>query len=94
VAEVVLDANVLVAMLDSSDSWARDASVLGRRLTGEGNKRASFSSTKRSVWSWGRTGRLSFNDALLVVLQRERVIDEIATFDSGFDSIPGFRRIH
>lgn len=42
----------------------------------------------------GTPRRVSFDDALLVVPQRERVVDEGATVDSGFDSIPGFRRIH
>ena len=40
-------------------------------------------------------GRLNvnFNDALLVVLQREGVIGEVASFDQGFDVVPTFRRI-
>ena len=36
---------------------------------------------------------LNFNDALLVVLQREGLIDEVASFDRGFDLLPDFRRI-
>jgi predicted nucleic acid-binding protein len=38
-------------------------------------------------------GRINFNDALLVVLQREGVIGEVASFDQGFDTVPAFRRI-
>jgi predicted nucleic acid-binding protein len=37
--------------------------------------------------------RLNFNDALLVVLQREGLIDEVASFDRGFDVVPDFRRV-
>ena len=35
-------------------------------------------------------GSLKANDALLVALQRERVIDTLATFDRGFESVADF----
>lgn len=38
-------------------------------------------------------GRLNFNDALLVVLQREGTSGDVASFDAGFDAVPDFRRI-
>ncbi len=38
-------------------------------------------------------GRLNWNDALLVVLQREGIVGEVASFDDGFEAIPKFRRI-
>jgi predicted nucleic acid-binding protein len=38
-------------------------------------------------------GELNANDALLVVLEREGAIDNLASFDSGFDDVEGFRRI-
>lgn len=38
-------------------------------------------------------GTLNFNDALLVVLRREGVIDSVASFDQGFDQVEGFGRI-
>jgi predicted nucleic acid-binding protein len=38
-------------------------------------------------------GALNSNDALLVVLEREGAIDNLASFDSGFDAVEGFRRI-
>jgi predicted nucleic acid-binding protein len=42
----------------------------------------------------GETGaKLNFNDALLVVLQREGLIGEVASFDRGFDVLPDFRRV-
>jgi predicted nucleic acid-binding protein len=37
-------------------------------------------------------GRLNFNDALLVVLQREGTIGEVASFDTGFDAVQEFHR--
>jgi hypothetical protein len=37
-------------------------------------------------------GRLNVNDALLVVLQRDGVIGDLASFDTGFDGVDGFRR--
>ncbi|HMJ10780.1 MAG TPA: type II toxin-antitoxin system VapC family toxin [Polyangiaceae bacterium] len=39
------------------------------------------------------SGKLNFNDALLVALQREGTIGGIASFDSDFDTVPGFRRL-
>jgi len=39
------------------------------------------------------SARLNFNDALLVVLQREGLIGEVASFDRGFDVLPDFRRV-
>jgi predicted nucleic acid-binding protein len=38
-------------------------------------------------------GRLNFNDALLVALQREGSIGEVASFDAGFDVVPDFTRV-
>lgn len=38
-------------------------------------------------------GILNFNDGLLVVLQHEGVIDELASFDEAFDAVEAFRRI-
>ena len=38
-------------------------------------------------------GALNFNDALLVVLQREAVVGEVASFDAGFDAVAGFVRL-
>lgn len=38
------------------------------------------------------SGTLNFNDALLVVLQRDAVIDDVASFDKGFDAVADFRR--
>jgi predicted nucleic acid-binding protein len=38
-------------------------------------------------------GRLNFNDALLVVLQRLALIDDVASLDNGFDVVEDFRRI-
>lgn len=38
-------------------------------------------------------GALNANDALLVVLEREGAIDSLASFDSGFDAVAGFRRM-
>lgn len=38
-------------------------------------------------------GRLNFNDGMLVVLQREGVIGDVASFDRGFDAVRGFRCI-
>jgi predicted nucleic acid-binding protein len=38
-------------------------------------------------------GVLNFNDGLLVVLQREGIIGDVASFDEGFDVVPDFRRL-
>ncbi len=38
-------------------------------------------------------GALNFNDGLLVVLQRNVVIDDVASFDEAFDGVDGFRRL-
>jgi predicted nucleic acid-binding protein len=39
------------------------------------------------------SGRLNFNDALLVALQAEGSIGVVATFDEGFRDFPGFRHV-
>jgi len=44
-----------------------------------------------SVASTG--GKLNFNDAFIAVLQREGRIGPVATFDAGFDAVPGFVRV-
>jgi predicted nucleic acid-binding protein len=38
-------------------------------------------------------GKLNFNDAFIVVLQREGRVGPVATFDAGFDAVPGFVRV-
>jgi predicted nucleic acid-binding protein len=38
-------------------------------------------------------GRLNFNDAFIAVLQKEGRIGPVATFDAGFDAVPGFVRV-
>ena len=38
-------------------------------------------------------GRLNFNDAFIAVLQKEGHIGPVATFDAGFDAVPGFVRV-
>ncbi|MBE7483102.1 MAG: hypothetical protein HS104_24405 [Polyangiaceae bacterium] len=38
-------------------------------------------------------GALNFNDALLVVLQREGAIGDVASFDRALDTAEGFRRL-
>lgn len=38
-------------------------------------------------------GELNFNDARLVVMQRNGDITDVASFDGDFDAVEGFRRI-
>lgn len=141
--EVVLDANVIVALLDAADSLAEEAKTLGEQLRTEGAElvlldvlvgeavsvlcRRSRERRKEppdihqalaTVRRWDQdgsirwmaaeqerrmgaildvveetAGRLNFNDALLVVLQRAGVIGDLASFDTGFDSVRDFRRV-
>jgi predicted nucleic acid-binding protein len=68
-------------------SWAEGGFI--RWVAGEGKRR--IGSILDVI---GETGaRLNFNDALLVVLQREGIIGEVASFDRGFDVLPDFRRV-
>lgn len=141
-AECVLDANVLVAWIDSADSLharahnllkqieedgiepvlldvlvAEAVSVLCRRFRERrqrGDLAAMLAEFRRridpSTIQWvgaeaerlyegildqvaSTEGRLNFNDALIVVLQREGRIGQVATFDAGFDAVPGFVRV-
>jgi predicted nucleic acid-binding protein len=141
-AEVVLDANILVAWLDEGDSQHARASVLLDRLEQDGHqvvlldillseaisvlcRRArerreppDLSLILEVAKRWVRedavrwvaaeaevlfedvlgvveetSGRLNFNDGLLVVLQRLALIDDLASLDSGFDVVKDFRRI-
>ena len=75
-ADVVLDANILVAQ------FVRFVGAEHARLFGD---------VLDVVVRTG--GALNFNDALLVVLQRDGVIDQVATFDEGFSVVPEFRRL-
>ncbi len=38
-------------------------------------------------------GALNFNDAMLVTLQRDGTIGEVASFDGGFDVVASFARL-
>ena len=141
-ADVALDANVLVAWLDSADALHSRAKDLLDRLRSAGDapvfldvcvaeavsvtcRRARERKTRAPdlgafldvvVKLHGRgeitfvatlmetrfddvlgvvratSGVLNVNDALLVVLQRDGEIGDLALFDAGFDVIVGFRR--
>jgi predicted nucleic acid-binding protein len=142
-AEIVLDANVLVAWFDKNDVHHARALALIERLEGEGHtlvlldvvigesvsvlcRRArerqksppDVPAALMTVRRWAAEGairwmaqeaerlvgdildvmeatggRLNFNDALLVALQREGSIHDVASFDQGFDAAADFRRI-
>lgn len=142
-ADVVLDANILVALLYAGDvhhGRARDlverletaghaivlidvlvheaVSVLCRRAREKKTSPPELTKVLVAVRRWyddgyvrsvaaetqnlvpdvldvieATAGALNFNDALLVVLDREGIIDNLASFDSGFDVVPGFQRI-
>ncbi len=140
--EIVLDANVLVALLDGHDVHAPRASALASRLEAAGHiavvvdflvseaisvlsRRArerrvnppDLGPALATVKAWHderairflsaevqrlfptvlaviaeTQGALNFNDSLLVALQREGTIQDVASFDAGLDSATGFRR--
>jgi predicted nucleic acid-binding protein len=141
-AGVVIDANVLVAVLYAGDSKHADAltlleridqsgrdgemldvlvfealSVLARRAAERKTNPPDFARAAELVRSWisvglvrgvaaellaradevlsemkSSGGRLSANDALVVVLQRAGVIGSVATFDESLAAVPGFLR--
>lgn len=142
-AEIVLDANVLVGYLDANDVQHARASALIDRLQADGHasvlldvlvaeavsvlcrrareRKASppdLAAVLARVRRWHDAGEiepalsdvprfftdvldvieasagvLNFNDGLLVVLQRNAIIEDVASFDEGFDKANGFRRI-
>jgi predicted nucleic acid-binding protein len=142
-AEVVLDANVLVGYLDANDVHHARASALIDRLQADGHasvlldvlvaeavsvlcRRARERKASppdlvvvlARIRRWydageiepalsevarfftevldvieASAGALNFNDGLLVVLQRNTIIDDVASFDEGFDKVAGFRRV-
>jgi predicted nucleic acid-binding protein len=142
-AEVVLDANVIVALLYAADAQHQRAhalvdrlereqhsvvlvdflvlealSVLCRRATERKTTPPDLQAAITVIRGWFEGsevrflareserlaadvldviaesgGELNANDALLVVLEREGAIDNLASFDSGFDDVEGFRRI-
>lgn len=142
-AEVVLDANVIVALLYAADAQHQRAhtlvdrlereqhtvvlvdflvfealSVLCRRATERKTSPPDLQAAITLIRGWfdggevrflareserlagdvlsviaGSEGALNSNDALLVVLEREGAIDNLASFDGGFDAVEGFRRI-
>jgi predicted nucleic acid-binding protein len=83
-AEIVLDANVIVALLYADDSQHQRGEV--RFLAHECERLAG--SVLDIVTE--TAGSLNANDALSVALQRERVIDTLATFDRGFEIVTDF----
>ena len=142
-ADIALDANVIVADLDDGDVHHKRARELLDRLEREGHtlvlldvcvgeavsvvcrrareRKASppdLDKVLATVRNWhtegaitwvaveterlfdeviatveATNGRLNFNDAVLVALHRERVIDALASFDAGFDQVAGFKRL-
>lgn len=136
-AEVVLDANVLVGYLDANDVQHARASALLERLEADGHqsilldvlvaeavsvlcRRArerksnppDLAAVLDRVRRWhdageieatlsdahrffaevldvieATAGALNFNNGLLVVLQRNALIDDVASFDEGFDAV-------
>ena len=140
--DCVLDANVLVAWIDSADSLhtrahdlmaqleqdgadpvlldvlvAEAVSVLCRRLRERrqrGDLAALLAEFRRRIdpttiqWVGAEAermyerildqvaateGRLNFNDAFLVLLQKDGRVGPVATFDAGFDAVLGFLRV-
>ena len=139
-AEIVLDANVIVALLYADDSQHQRAVQLTERLEAEGHslvlidflvfealsvlcRRAvqrkttppNLGAAVQTMRRWLDAGEVRFlahecerlagsvldivietagslnaNDALLVALQRESVIDTLATFDRGFEGVADF----
>jgi predicted nucleic acid-binding protein len=142
-AEVVLDANVIVALLYAADAQHQRAhalvdrlereqhsivlvdflvfealSVLCRRATERKTTPPDLQAAITVIRGWFEGGEVRFlareserlagdvldviaesagalnsNDALLVVLEKEGAIDNLASFESGFDAVEGFRRI-
>jgi len=142
-AEVVIDANVLVGLLDEHDTFFAAATALLSRLSAEGQaplvldvligeavsvlcRRATerkanppdLGRALAKVREWLEGGQLAYvgsdyerlfpsildvidetggkvsvNDALLVVLQREGSIGDVASFDAKLDAAAGFRRV-
>lgn len=143
-AEVALDANVIVGFVDAADSQHKRALELVDRLEQDGHSLVLLDVTvfealsvvcrraaeRRSPggpdlgsiiaifrrWMtqgevrWvameaerlvdeildlieSTSGALNFNDALLVALERDGVIEHLASFDSDFDLVEGFQRI-
>jgi len=141
-SEAVLDANVLVAWFDESDSLHARATALVEELEHQGvelvmldvivgeavsvlcrrcrdkknmptlpvmlSKLRQWLDPSNIMWVGvevervyneildvvdASRGRLNFNDALLVVLQREGRIGSLATFDGAFAGVDGFTLI-
>jgi len=141
-AEVVLDANVLVGFLDKADVHnaravallaelrrdghvplildvlvAEAVSVICRRAQERRAKQTDLRHVTDKVRSWHGAGAIAnvsadmaarfdaildvvdasdgvinFNEALLVVLQREGAIGAVASFDKALDTVPDFQR--
>jgi predicted nucleic acid-binding protein len=143
-AEIVLDANVIVGWLDQQDTQneratrfvqrlhdqghsilvldviaAEALSVICRRANERKDKTTDTSQFIATIRDWHQRGlmafvshdvetrfdqildavassggALNFNDALLVVLQREQSIHEVATFDAKLANVSGFRALY
>lgn len=141
-ADIVLDANVLVGLFDQNDVLHTAAVELAGRVAATGDavvlldfcvgealsvlcRRArerkanppdlntTFAEVRKLLVSGkiehvnesnssfravldvmeATAGALNFNDGLLVVLQRQGLIGDVASFDTRLDTVDGFRRV-
>ena len=82
-ADVVIDANAI----DQARSWPERGEVA---FVGRDQERL-FGAMLDVVKETG--GKVNVNDALLVVLQREGSIGDVASFGKKLDTAVGFRRV-
>jgi predicted nucleic acid-binding protein len=77
----------LAAIIGTARRWVRGGHVRFVAYSSE----SRFAAALDVIEETG--GTLNFNDALLVVLQREGSVEDIATFDERLAAVPGFKRI-
>jgi predicted nucleic acid-binding protein len=83
-ADVVLDANVLVGYFDQNDALDRQSLAVMQELKETGDTGKVLDLVQRS------NGVLNFHDATLLVLQEDGTIGPVATFDEALARYPGF----
>jgi predicted nucleic acid-binding protein len=77
----------LGTILDEAKTWAREGEIRWVAREAERLFSGIFDLLRSS------NGVLNFNDALLLILARESIITNLASFDKDFDQVEGLRRI-
>ena len=94
--DLIVDANVLVALLDGADTWHQAAVALYDALRDAGARMLFLDCViNEAISVLGRRVReqLNFHDALIALACRQLGVRFLASFDRDFDQVSWLERI-